>query len=327
MPNTYIELDDDTQMFYNRVMLVRALPNLAHDRFGQKKELPTRNTRKMLFRKYNALSTATTALTEGVTPAGSSLAITDVSVTLSQYGDFVTVTDVATWASRDAVLTEAAEVLGEQAGQSLDIIYRDVLVAGTNVQYSNGAARASVNTVISATPIDKVIRQLKVNNAKFFTSMIKASTGVGTSPIRAAFWAIVHPEVEYTLEGVTGYKTRESYPAQTSAEEGEVGAYRNVRFVSSTQAKIFLGGGASGGSSVKETSTLADVYATMVFAKNAYAIVPLSGHSLENIVKPLGSAGSLDPLNQRATSGWKAMTAAKILDDSFMSRVESAAAA
>jgi N4-gp56 family major capsid protein len=40
------------------------------------------------------------------------------------------------------------------------------------------------------------------------------------------------------------------------------------------------------------------------------------------IVKQLGSAGTADPLNQRATQGWKATHVAEILSDLFMVRVE-----
>ena len=323
----YTALEDDTQAFYNRVLLVRALPNLLHHLFGITKPLPTKSTRKMTFRRFNALAVATTALTEGTTPAGSSLAKTDVTVTISQYGDYITVSDVASWASRDSVLTEAAEVLGEQAGQSIDQVYRDVLVAGTAVTYSNGTARTAVNTVLAAAALNKAVRALKVQNAKFFTRMVKPSSGVGTTPIRVAFWAIVHPDTEFDLEGISGYIGRAEYPGGTDAMDPyEIGAYkRNIRFVSSTAGKKFAGGGAAGGSSVKETSALADVYATLIFGKEAYGIVPLSGHSLENIVKPLGSAGSADALDQRATSGWKAATAAVILNDNFMQRIEAAA--
>jgi len=139
MPTTlYTALDDDTQAFYNKTLLIRALPNLVHDKFGQQRPIPMSSTRKQTFRRYNALAVNTTALTEGVTPAGKSLAKTDVTATLSQYGDFVTVSDIATWASRDAVLTEAAEVLGEQGGQSVDQVWRDIVVAGTNVFCCNG---------------------------------------------------------------------------------------------------------------------------------------------------------------------------------------------
>lgn len=336
MPTSgYATLDDTTQYFYNRTTLKRALPNLIHDKFGQQRPLKTMNTQKQTFRRYNALTINTTPLVEGVTPLGKSLAKTDVTATVQQFGDFVTVSDIATWTSRDAVLTEAAEVLGEQGGQSVDAVWRDVIVAGTNVFCATDSAGATGSTrtntagLVNTVFLDKLIRQLKQQNAKFFTKMIKSGTGVGSSPIRAAYWAITHPDVEFTLEGLTGFVARAAYPAaQDAMDPYEIGAYKNLRLCSTTQAKIFADGGANVPGGHKSTSSVkSDVYATLAFGQDAYGIVPLTGHSMENIVKPIGSAGTDDPLNQRATSGWKAATTAVILNDAFMVRGETDAAA
>lgn len=327
--NIYTSLEDDTQSFYNKTLLVRAVPELVHDKFGQQKPIKSNATRKQTFRRFNAFAINTTPLVEGVTPLGKDMTKTDVTATLGQYGDFTTVTDVLTWTSRDKVLTEAAEVLGEQAGQSVDAVWRDILVAGTSVFCATDSVGASnttrtdVDGLINTVLIRKAIRLLKGQNAKVFTKLIKASTGVGTGAIRPAFWAIVHTDTEYDLEELTGFRAISDYSGMSEAMPSEVGAYRNIRFVTSTQAKIFPDAGANVTSGHKTTGTVKeDVYATLIFAQNAYGIVPLSGHSMENIVKPLGSGGSTDPLNQRATSGWKAMTTAIILNDAFMTRLE-----
>ena len=95
---------------------------------------------------------------------------------------------------------------------------------------------------------------------------------------------------------------------------GEFGALDNIRFIVTSNAKVFAGAGSGG----------IDVHATLVFAQNAYGISRLSGETLRNIVKPLGSAGTADPLEQRATSGWKATIAATRLNENFMLRVEHA---
>jgi len=312
--------------FYDRTLLVRALPYLAHDKFGQRRPLPKNNSKVIKFRKYASLAPATTPLTEGTTPTGSQLSVSDITATIAQYGDVVTLTDMVTLVNVESPLVEAAELLGEQAGNTLDQVYRDVLVAGTSVIYANGkSARNAVVDLISTTDLDKAIRLLKNNNATMHTSIIKAGTGIGTQPIRAAFFAIVHPDVEYTLEGLTGYTSVDKYASQGPAVEGEIGAYKNIRFVASTNAKIWTGAGAAS-TSVKNTAGNADVYATLIFAKDAYGITELRGEGLRNIVKQLGSAGTADPLDQRCTSGWKATTVCKILNDSFMVRIESAAA-
>lgn len=66
-----------------------------------------------------------------------------------------------------------------------------------------------------------------------------------------------------------------------------------------------------------------DVYSTLVLGANAYGVTELSGGGLEYIVKQLGSAGTGDPLNQRATVGWKATKVAKRLVEQYMIRIES----
>ena len=66
-----------------------------------------------------------------------------------------------------------------------------------------------------------------------------------------------------------------------------------------------------------------DVYATIVLGANAYGVTEISGGGLQHIVKQLGSAGTADPLNQRATCGWKATKVAKRLVEQYMVRIES----
>ena len=65
-----------------------------------------------------------------------------------------------------------------------------------------------------------------------------------------------------------------------------------------------------------------DVYATLVMGANAYGVTEVSGGGLQHIVKQLGSAGTADPLNQRATAGWKAIKTAERLIEQYMVRIE-----
>ena len=67
-----------------------------------------------------------------------------------------------------------------------------------------------------------------------------------------------------------------------------------------------------------------DVYATLIIGDNAYGTTEISGGGLQHIIKQLGSAGSADPLNQRATAGWKATKAAVRLVEPYMIRIETA---
>lgn len=306
--------------WYDRMLLERLLPLLVHDRFAQIRDIPRNQTNVVKFRRYNSLAANTTALTEGETPAGTSLSITDVTATVLQYGDYVTISDYLQLTTLDPILLETAAVLGEQAGLSLDIITRDVLNAGSVVAFlgTGSTQRSHVNTgdVLTYGALDTAIMTLKNANVKKIMGMVKPDAGYETRPINACYVGITHPEIALKIKSFTanGFVPVEKYANQADIMPGEFGAYNEIRFIETTNAKVFVGEGESGN----------DVYSVLVMGANAYGVTRISGEALQNIVKPLGSAGTSDPLNQRATSGWKATKVAKILDQNCIYRIECA---
>lgn len=313
------------QAYYDRNLLDRAIPADIHGRFGQVRPLQTRSGNQIKFRRYESLNPATTPLVEGVTPSGSQITTTDVTATLAQYGDYINVSDMVDLTNQDAVLTEVGMVLGEQAGVTVDQVRRDVLCAGTNVIYSNGAARNTLNTVISTIALRTAIRYLGRQNGKYLRNIIVADTNINTRGIRSAYVCLIHPDTEAQLEQfTTGYVPVTEYSDAMQAEDDECGSYRNVRFFRSTNAKVFLAAGLAVGADgmISAGAVSNDVYASLVIAANAYGVCPLSGNALQNIIKPIGSAGAADPLNQRATSGWKAITTTQILNQNWITRIE-----
>jgi len=310
------QIPSGIQAFYDRNLLERALPALVHDKWGQTRNIPKGQSKAIKFRRWNALSTATSELTEGVTPAGSAMSVTDITATLKHYGDFTILTDDVQLYVEDNVVKEATDVLGEQGGQTIDEVTRDEMVGGTQVAYAGGVAdRASVAAKVTVADLKGVIKTLKGQNAKKFTTTITGSVKVGTLPVRAAFVGICHTDTTETLESLTGFKGAEEYAAQTLIDINEVGAYKDVRFVETTMAKIFAGEGASS----------ADVYATLIMGKDAYGVVSLRGQkNIQTIIKPLGSSGTADPLNQRSSVGWTARSITKILNQAWIVRLESA---
>lgn len=303
--------------FYDRVLLERAVAAFIHTRFGQVRDIPEGNTNVIKFRRYNNLTAQLTPLNEGVTPGGSVLSASDITATVKQYGDYVTLTDYVQMTTLDPILTETAEILGDEAGDTIDQLTRDVITAGTSVFYA--ASRTSRATIastdkVATTDFLSIVRTLKNNKAKRIMEMIDATPGIGTLPVMPAYIAFVHPDTTYDLKQLIGFLKISQYPSSTPILPDEVGSYDEIRFIESTNCKIFTGAGSGG----------INVYATMVLAQNAYGISRISGDALENIVKPLGSGGTADPLNQRATSGWKATFAAVRLNEIFMERYEHA---
>lgn len=309
---TRTEIPQEVNNFYDRVLLERALPALVHTRFAQVRDIPRNSgTNVIKFRRYGSLTANTTALTEGVTPAGTSLSVTDITATVLQYGDYVTLTDVVEYETYDPILTETADILGEQAGDSTDRLMRDVLAAGTTIQYASTATQNSDITAamkLNRAEVKEAVRTLRGNNAKPVTSMIDPSTGYNTVPLGRSYIGIVSPETAFDLDDATGFTPVENYPNRSTVMEDEIGSLANVRFVMTTNAYVNAGAGNGG----------VDVHYTVIFGQNAYAMTRISGETLKNIVKPLGSAGTADPLNQRATSGWKLTFAGKILNNDYL---------
>lgn len=304
-------------VFYDRSLLKAARPLLVHLRWAQVRDLPRNQSGAIRFRRYDLLTAATTALSEGITPSGSQLSITNVDATVAQYGDFVTLTDYLQFTTLDPILTETADLLGQQAGNTLDQIARDVMVAGSTIQYASTST--STNTVSSSMKLTRqevreAVRTLQGNDARKITRMMNATDGFNTSPINAAFIGIISHSTLYDLKNETGWIPVEEYANPKDAMEGEVGALDDVRFVMTTNAAT-------------TTGSLTTVHLTLILGAEYYGISRISGEAMKNIVKPLGSAGTADPLDQRATSGWKATFVAKRLNENFAVRIEHAVSA
>jgi len=314
MPTGTTTIDPGVANFFDRRLLRKAFPRLIHSLYAQTRDLPANGSDVIKFRRYSLLTAATTPLTEGVTPSGSQLSKTDISTTVKQYGDYVTLTDKLLFTTTDPVLAEANSVLAQQAGNTFDQLIRDIIIAGTTIQYaSTAAARTDVTAAMKMTlaEVQEAVRTLKNNNAEKITEMIDPSDGVGTMPINACYIGFVHPNASYDLKNATGFIKVEQY-GQQKALPGEIGSLDEVRFIESTNAKVFTAGGSGG----------ADVYGTLIMGADYYAQSRISGEALKNIIKPLGSGGSSDPLDQRQTSGWKGTLAATRLNEAFAVRIE-----
>lgn len=328
-------------------LLKRGLPYLVIEKFGQTYPIPTNSTKVAKFRRYfllgatgaagdgnpaNAFSTplALNPLVEGVTPTGKQLSNQDYTVTLVQYGDFLTITDVVLDTAEDQVLQQATEALGESAAQTIETIRFNILKAGLNVFWSNGGARSAVNTPINLAMQRRVTTGLTRQNAKKITSIVKSTPDFRTEPVEASYVALIHPDCETDVRNMTGFIPTKQY-GSTTAWEMEIGAVEQVRYLTSTVFAPFPdAGGAFAGSGTAMRSTTgvnADVYPVLFLGRDAFGIVPLKGKDslVPMVVNPKPAPG--DPLAQRGTVGWKAMTTAVILNDAWMARLEVAATA
>ncbi len=310
-------LSNEMKTFYSNYLISLAEPELVHDQFGQKHPIPKNGGKTIEFRKYSSLAKALTPLTEGVTPDGQKLTMSVVTATVAQYGGFIELSDVLLLTAIDNNLMQATAALASQAGRTLDTITREVLCGGTNVQYAEGqvSARASLcggsatesdNHYLTVEAVRRAVRTLKVMN---------------TPRINGGFVGIIHPDCAHDLMSDPKWVNVKTYSDPDGIYEGEIGKIEGVRFVETSEAKLWKKAGkdCSGGSAA---ASARDVYATLILGSNAYGVTEVSGGGLEHIVKQLGSAGTADPLNQRATAGWKAIKVAERLVEQYMVRVE-----
>lgn len=304
-------LSAEQHTYYQDAMLERLIPELVWTKFGEKKNIPKRKGATTNFRRLNSLNVVTTALTEGVTPDGVDLSITPINATVKEYGNWTKISEFINLAGYDPLMTEVAGLMGENAGESIDVIVRDVLSAGTNVMYAGGkTSRATIAATDKITALDilKARRTLKRYKAK----PIRLPNG-GTDYV-----ALVHTDVAMDLMQLDEWKKANVENATSDFRDGAIGRLYGIRFYEVDNGVIFAGAGASD----------ADVYGTIFLGRGAYGIPDIEGSvKPEIIVHPAGSAGSADPLNQFNTVAWKCAFTAVRLQELSIVRLESGATA
>ena len=300
------DLSAEMKTFYDMTLIDEAQASLVHDQFGQKRPIPKNGGKTIEFRKFAALAKATTPLTEGVTPDGKGLKVSTITATVNQYGDFITQSDVLELTSLDNTILEATKLLGRQAGLTLDTIVRDVMQSGNNVTYCPKVADGVETAVTSRSALDNTC-QLTVKVLQQVVAKLRAQNA---PTIGGKYIAIIHPYVAYDLMRDPEWIDAHKYAKPDNLYEGEIGEIAGIRFVQTSEAKIYDGG----------------VFGTLVFGEGAYGVTEITGGGLQTIVKQKGSAGTADPLDQRSSVGWKAIKTAELLIPQYLVRVESKSA-
>ena len=382
------DLSVEMKTYYSDYMIDLAEAELIHDQFGQQHPIPKNGGKTIEFRQYDPLPELTTPLVEGVTPDGQSLKVSNLTATVEQYGGYVTLSDMLLLTAIDNNLVQATKLIASQGGRTSDTITREIINAGTNVQYAAGqvSSRAALyytsaadNCNITVNAIRRAVRSLERQDAP---------------KINGYYVGIIHPDIKYDLMNDPDWKYPHQYVDTEHIYRNEIGEIAGVRFVQNTRAKRFEGedlapdsrtltvnaqAGYSGaitsitfdGGTVAEDAligrkiningvfaTITDntastltfastnfgsisdnaaiypgeggkngvtVYSTMIVGDDAYGVTSVNGGGMQHIVKQLGSGGTSDPLNQRATVGWKLTKTAAILVQQYMVRLETSA--
>ena len=289
------------QTFYNRELLRTFEPNLVHLQFGDEHRMPQGNGMVMNMRKIVPLETNTAALEEGNPGEGVMLAETDVTVRLEQYGEYARCTDKLDLAHMDMTLMRRTKLFGDAGARSIDAVVREELATCPNVIYAGGKGGRSELTPqdkLTSVELRKAVRMLKKAHAQKFGGY---------------YVAIVSPDVIFDLQDDEAFVKVSQYQDRGSVYTGEIGRLFGVRLVESTEAKVFEGEGADG----------CDVASVIVLGQYAYGYTSWKGAKPRVIVKPAGSAGTADPLDQVSSVGWKMDGfGVKLLQPEYAVRIE-----
>jgi N4-gp56 family major capsid protein len=324
---TYAGLSQRTTAYAAKEMLAHAEPILCLSKFGMTKPMPKNKANVIKFRRPVPLVVATTPLTEGTTPTSQALSYEDVTVTLSQFGNVVEITDVVADLAEDPVLKDAAMLCGEQAGETIETLMWGVIQGGTNVFYNNGAARSAVNTAITLVKQRGITRQIKAERGKKITSMISSSVKYGTVAVAPAYIAFAHTDLESDIRELAGFTPTEQYGSM-AALPYEIGKVEDVRYLLTPVLSSIPNAGGAKGTMVSTGGTSADVYPVVYVAKDAYGHVALKGAEAisPSIINP-GQLDKSDPLGQKGMVGWKTYHKSFIANQAWMARLECAATA
>lgn len=323
---TYGDISPRVGLYAVAKMLATAKNQLVLERFGMVQAAPKNTGLLIKWRRPIKFAAATTPLVEGVTPSPNQLAYEDVSTTIQQYGSWVPFTDVIVDTHEDPNLQVISSQCGEQAALTKERIVWGVLRGGTNVIRAGGAAtRGDVSAVFDLDDIRAAVRVLKNNHAEKLTKVLKASTNIATEPVNASYVALAHTNMEADFRDTDTFTPVHQYSSGGAISEFELGRVEEVRVILTNHLEPFYGAGSTSISGVLNNGTNVDVYPIVILGKDAFAVTPLAGSSVNMGVRnPKMAAGDTDPLGQRGYVAWKMWFSAAILNQAWMIRLESA---
>ncbi len=272
-----------------------------------------------------SVTAAAHILTEGVTPTADQITPVDVDVQILQYGCLYSYTDKAADLHEDDIPEEMKVQVGERMGLVREMIRYGSLKACTNVMYSGGTSRATVDEPISLNILRRMTKTLKANHAKKKTRIISASPNYDTEAIQAGYLVFVHTDAQPDIEDLQGYVPVAKYANRQPINEHEIGAVGEYRFILSPELSAYADSGAAVGSTNLESTTGSniDVYPFIVMGEEAAWDVALRGANSFNMTHlPHTQKDKSDPLGQRGYVGASFWDAVLVANNGWMGVIE-----
>ena len=300
------------QRYFSRELLKTIEQTVVLDQFASKQPLPEKSGSKtMRFFRYdegNAANVST--ITEGTNPAASALQIESVDVDLTQYGQVIAISDLASATELFNNLEQATLRVGRDAALKMDGIIRDEL-------FSNDADIPSGNNIYSGSTTSWGSSISAVDATDFLDAATSLKIEAAT-PINGFFVAVVGPQVARDLMNDGDWIAAHHYASPDNIVRGEIGRLHGVRFVETT-----LPYRAAVGAQFTYVNNGA-YYGSVVVGAEAYACASLNSQSpFAPSVIITNGADKSDPLNLQTKVGMKFYTAAVNIQPKHIARVYS----
>ena len=227
-------LSIEMKEYYAKHLIDYAQPKLIHDQWATEEDLPKNGGKVVEFRGFKPLAKALTPLSEGVTPDGLKMEAFKINATVAQYGSFVALSDILLATTLDPMLLKANKELARQAGKTLDTVSREKLNAGTSVQYADNSVGARYLLTGGESSGNHYLSPSMINRASVTLKGVDAPTVEGED-----YAGIVHPHVAGDLREDSAWIEWNKYTTPEAMFKGEIGRIHGVRFVETTEAKVF----------------------------------------------------------------------------------------
>lgn len=260
------------------------------------------------FNIYTDFSAQTTTLSETADPDSIAASDGTVVVTPLEKGAVVKTTANLRATSFLDISSDMANLIGYNAGLSLDTLARTAIDGGSNVRYGgNASSRATVD------PTD-TIASTNVQRAR--VDLVNANTMPTNGTL---YWAFIHPDVSFDLQRDTStanWLTPHQYSAPENIWSGEIGAFNGFRFIETPRCVVNTDGGSS--------PTTTDVYATYFGGMQAIACATVTGAGYTGRYPTFVKGPMVDALQRIQPLGWKWFGAYARFREESLRRVESA---
>lgn len=220
---------DATKTVYSKEIEFKALPNMRFYQFAQiKTELGVEPGLTISMLTYNNL-TLGGKLEEGKSLVTQALSGSTKQLTVTEYGNAVSVSELMIQSSFDDIMASATTLLGRDYALVMDTELRDAALSGTNVVY---ASKSDGTKVTTRAGIDATCL-MKVSTVKDAIEIL--ATNNAPKAVGGAYWiCFVHPHQSRGLRDDPAWINASNYGAPEQLFTGEIGRIDDTRFIETT---------------------------------------------------------------------------------------------